>query len=228
MSSDNVFERLFRQMASIYKMVVDGIRDPGQVSCFLQDIIDDGGDKTTQLISWRSFYRAYFGIELDLSSVKILNHQQGFNRLIVVFQGLTLNQVCDMCQKYFGCACYTRDLTVEYKDRNDREPMQTYAVWIRNRKEADVELRWLSANQLKDRKIQGITLLERLLYGLKYFSETGRHPDIQNWTLCIGSQNSEGNVPCVGWENANGIKILLFKSDNPCENVSSRAVIPCQ
>ncbi len=58
----------------------------------------------------------------------------------------------------------------------------------------------LSADQLAEYKNLGITLLERLIYELLYFSETGGHLDITNWTICSGSRYSDGNVPYVNWD----------------------------
>ena len=42
-----------------------------------------------------------------------------------------------------------------------------------------------------------ITLLERLLFELKYFRESGKHLDIKNITLCSASRNTDGGVPGV-------------------------------
>jgi hypothetical protein len=42
---------------------------------------------------------------------------------------------------------------------------------------------------LAARNIRGHYLLERLLYELKYFAETGKHLDIDNLTLCSGSRD---------------------------------------
>ncbi len=63
--------------------------------------------------------------------------------------------------------------------------------------EADKELKSLSANNLKKQGIACITLRERLIMELQYFKETGGHLDIDNWTLCAGSRDSDGLVPHV-------------------------------
>jgi len=149
--------------------------------------------------SWRIFYQKFFGTDIDFSSIRIPEKQPGFDRLIVVAQGLTLNQVYGKCAENFPCSRYIDDLDKAIT-QNDRNPIKgSYAIWVRDRIKADEELKNLSANDLKKKNILGITLLEHLLYGLKYWVETGKHLDIQNWTLCAGSRDSGGGVPSGRW-----------------------------
>jgi len=178
------------------------------------------------LANWQQFYRKFFGIGLDLSSVKIPEQQPGFDRLIVVAKGLTLNQVYDVCAKHFPCWRYTEDLD-KAVFANDRTANAAYAVWFRDRQEADEELKNLSADQLKEQGIPGITLLERLLYELKFWDETKKHLDIQNWTLCTGSRCSDGSVPRVRWRG-DGLGVSWCSSGYHCVNLRSRAAVPCQ
>jgi len=149
--------------------------------------------------SWRIFYQKFFGIDTDFSKISIPEKQPGFDRLIIIAQGLTLNQVYGKCAKNFLCSRHIDDLDKAIT-QNDRDSNKSsYAIWVRDRINADEELKNLSTNDLKKKNILGITLLERLLYGLKYWVETGKHLDIQNWTLCVGSLDSDGDVPSVDW-----------------------------
>jgi len=75
----------------------------------------------------------------------------------------------------------------------------TYAIWVRDRVEADEEHKNKSAKDLANGNISGETLLERLLHELKYFLETSKHLDLTNITLCSGSRDSDGSVSDVGW-----------------------------
>ena len=43
-------------------------------------------------------------------------------------------------------------------------------------------------------------MLERLLYDLMHFTETGKHLDVENYTLCTGSRRADNKVPYVGWD----------------------------
>jgi len=148
---------------------------------------------------WMEFYDRIFGIGVDLSSVKIPDEQSGFGRVLFIPQGLSINQTIDACQKYFEVNSYLSDLDSEVPI-SDRSPESgSYVIRLRDRREADKELKNLSANELCERNIKGITLLERLVSELKYHDETGEHLDVKNVTLCNGSRYSNGGVPHVSW-----------------------------
>lgn len=175
---------------------------------------------------WQRFYQKYFGISTDFSNIKIPEYQNGFDRLLIIARGLTLNQVYDVCAKQFSCWRYADDLDKAITN-NDRDPAKSaYAVWFRNRQEADEELKNLSADQLKEKGILGITLLERLLYELKYWDETNNHLDISNWTLCARSRNADGNVPDVHWDD-DKLKVNWYYANNHNDRLRSRAAVPC-
>ena len=175
---------------------------------------------------WPLFYRRYFGLDLDFSSIRIPERQSGFNRLIIVAKGLTLNKVYNVCTKNFSCWRYADDLdkAITCNDRNSGK--DSYVVWFRDRKEADEELKDLSADQLAEKKIPGITLLERLFYELKYWDETDEHLDISNWTLCAGSRSVDGAVPSVGGRGG-GLRVDWHYSDDRHDYLRSRAAVPC-
>lgn len=76
-----------------------------------------------------------------------------------------------------------------------------YTVYFKNVQEADEENKNLSANDLKEKGIKSITLEERLALEIEYFKRTGNNLDIKNITLCEGSHDQNGNVPCVYWHS---------------------------
>ncbi|MFA4871675.1 MAG: hypothetical protein WC610_01245 [Patescibacteria group bacterium] len=159
-----------------------------------------GIDLADQLASWKKFYQEYFGLELDPSNLKIPEQQPGFDRLIVVAKSLTPNQVYDMCAKHFPCWRYVDDLD-KAVSTNDRLATETYVIWVRDRAEADEENKGKSANTLASENHKGITLMERLVLELECFSETGKHLDVKNLTLCAGSRYAGGDVPSAYWHN---------------------------
>lgn len=159
-------------------------------------------DYTSLLVDWHGFYRDMFGIEVDFSNLRIPEKRQGFNRLLIVAQGMTPQSLYDKCKELFPSVMWI-DGSLD-KVRNPKQSERTakkdaYAIWIRNRIEADRELRNLSAKVLQEKNISGITLEERLVFELKYFKETEKHLDIKNVTLCSGSCDSVGRVPHVNW-----------------------------
>lgn len=174
---------------------------------------------------WQDFYRKHFGVDVDFSTITIPKHRPGFDRLIIVVQGLTLNQTYNVCVRQFPCWRYAEDLdkAISHNDRDAKNG--GYAVWFRNRQEADEELKNISADQLAEQKIPGITLLERLLYELKYWNEAGEHLDISNWTFCTGSRNADGYVPRVNWSGGR-LKVTWRYSYDYTGILRSRAAVP--
>ncbi len=130
--------------------------------------------------------------------------------------GLTL-----VCKKQFNCLNLSQLVT-----KNDRNPHPLiYAVWIRDGVEADKETQGLSANNLaKKKNVKGITLLERLLFELKYFSETKKSLDLESITLCSGSRCSDGSVPSVCWF-ADSLYVYCYNPDGLDEGLRSRVVV---
>lgn len=149
--------------------------------------------------NWQKFYKEVFGLTVDFSSVKLADDPGGFGWEVVVTKGLTLNQVWTKCRERFNCYSYLGDDLDQTVPKNDRQATENYAKRFRDRVEADEENKNLSANTLIKRKVQGITLLERLLLELWYHWTTGKHLDIQCVTLCTGSRHRYGSVPTVYW-----------------------------
>lgn len=176
-----------------------------------------------QVAEWQEFYRGYFDIECDFSSLKIPAPRIGFSRLIIIAAGLTANDVYQVCRELFGpCRKYAGDLHATLPT-NDRTPANgAYAFWVRNGVEADQEWRNTSADLLKERGIQSETLLERLIHELKYFSETGNYLDACSVTLCAGSRLSGGGVPHSGRQSEGRLNVLF------CHHKYADGVLGCR
>lgn len=147
---------------------------------------------------WNEFYRKYFRMTVDCSKAHVPDDLGGFDRVIFIPAGLKIGKVIEAMRKSFNVWSYTDNLDKDITE-NIRQPDRNYAIRIRERVEADEELKSLSANQLKTQGVNCITLLERLVLELKYFSETGQHLDVSNITLCAGSRHRDGLVPYVSW-----------------------------
>ena len=176
------------------------------------------------LLQWEKFFNQVFGLEVNLLDVKIPRKRRGFDRIIVVPQGLTLNQVIQACKDRFQVYCYWNDLDKSITV-DDCTPVDgSYAIRIRDRVEADEELKNLSAKQLEERDIKGTTLLERLILEIKHYQETEEHLDIKNVTLCSGSRGSGGDVPSVGW-SAGWLYVGWYSPDYAYSYLRARAVV---
>ena len=87
---------------------------------------------------------------------------------------------------------------------NDRNPKDG-SYWVRCKAsvEADEKNKNLSADNLAQKGIRGLTVLERLLLELAYYLASDAHLDVTTVTLCSGSRRSDGNVPYVYWYSNN-------------------------
>lgn len=182
---------------------------------------------TEQLTSWTALYTE-LGVVFDPAQIKMPTHREGFDRLIVVPKGMMAQKAFELCSARFGGNCwkYTSSSLdqVVPEDKNDRTAEAgSYAIWIRDRQEADKELKSQSADDLTTEEIKGITLCERLLFEIKYHAETGKHLDVKNWTLCSGSRNSGGNVPSVYWCDGK-LNVGCYGVSSRDPNLRSRAV----
>ena len=225
--------RLLDLTTGVLELVRDGNRDAESVCEVFQTIKDDPlfasrffSDISSRLQDWQSFYKKLFGLDTDFSSVRIPERKSGFDRLLIIAQGFTPNRVYDACSpQNFACWRYVDDLDASVT-HNDRVPTEHYAIWVRDRQEADEELKNISANDLQKKKINCITLLERMVFDLKYWSETGRHLDVKNITLCTGSRFQDGFVPRVYWGGySSRVSVCYYSPGSSSDGLRSREIV---
>jgi hypothetical protein len=215
-------------LKDLFRQINDGSISLDQMQSFLEhrNPFEPGASENyADLINdWQKFYLDVFGMETDFSNLQIPKKQKGFDRLIIVAQGITPQKLYDKCAELF----FTRnwmsgDLNkIVISDRTAENG--SYAIWVRDRVEADKELKNLSADQLKEKNISGITLEERLLYELKFFKETGKHLDIDNVTLCSGSRYGDGRVPSGHWID-DKMRVSWSHADRASGHLRSRQVV---
>lgn len=162
---------------------------------------------TSDFLRWEGNYGKLFNRKPDFSQVHIPERPQDIGpvRLIVVVQELLewtknspLQEVQNTLKKQFKCWEYNNlDDSITKSDRDPKNG--SYAVWVKDVREADPEFADKSADDLKAENHTGITVLERQLLEADYFFEKGEHLDQQNITLCTGSRDRGGGVPGAGW-----------------------------
>ncbi len=93
------------------------------------------------ITEWEGFYRTALGIEVDLSAVNIPEKQEGFDRLLIIDRCVTPQRTFKSCMAHFSCDSWT-DKDLDGLVSSDRTPQNgVYAVWVRDRIEADEELK---------------------------------------------------------------------------------------
>ncbi len=149
------------------------------------------------IVKWQTFYWDEFGADFALEGIKIPPQPEGFNFLMIIPPGITAEQVYQRCACYFPCWKDTESSLNDAFPDNDREPgKEGYAIWLRKR-----QINQPNNEPRQENRIQYITVLERLVYELSRFKETGKHKylDLGSWTHCLGSRDSGGNVADVYW-----------------------------
>lgn len=166
---------------------------------------------------WQKFYKGFLNWDVDFSRVLIPQMPtEGKWRLIFVAKGLTCNKVYNAWS--FRKGKYYDDLDAN-TPKNSRTASESYAKWVRDGVEPDEEFLGQSTNQADPKMEIGITLLERMIFEAKFFSETGKHLDVKGVTFCSGSRCSDGNVPDVSLGNDGWVYVdwgRLSYSDPVC------------
>ena len=157
---------------------------------------------------WQKFYKAYFNWDVDFSQVIIPTMPtDGKWRLLFIPKGMNLNLAFKICEKLFKSWKAYNDLD-KAVPKNIRNTENHYAVWVRDAVEPDKEFLGKSTLQADpDLKI-GITFLERIIFEIKYFIETGNHLDIKGITFCSGSRSSGGGVPSAFLDYVGGFGVF--------------------
>lgn len=151
------------------------------------------------LAGWVKFWKDR-GFQLDPSSLALPKPRRGLGRLLALPAGLTLNREWEICKERFACYSVYGDDLDRAISQNERDPKNgAYAIWVRGGREADEELKNLSAEQIAVKKIATETVLERLVHEDVFFEEKKVHLDLENISLCSGSRTADGGVPDARW-----------------------------
>jgi len=154
-------------------------------------------EKPEIVVGWENFYRDR-GRKVDLSGVAIprkpLLRQW---RLLIVIKMLN-ERLYQQCKEEYPC--YRGNITDldRWAPHHERTAeANPYAIWVLDTPEPHKELTDLSAIELRRQGIPTETLTERMLHGLRFYTETENHLDKRLMTLCAGSRNHVGLVPMV-------------------------------
>lgn len=138
------------------------------------------------------FYHEVFGLVLDSSHLVVPERHLGYNWLLVVPKGMTEETAWAKCCELFSACKTTQGFTKRYPPTGlwkIRDAENPYAIWLRDRNEADEENKNKCLYVCVFNQINGVTLIERLLLELwRWWANNKQHTlDLGNGTLCIGS-----------------------------------------
>lgn len=164
-----------------------------------------------EVTRWSRVYFNLFGDVPDFFEVTLPPKPEGLGpmRLIVVprdLEGWTggnpIQGVMNALKKHFPTWQYAENLDSDIPTHERSPNGGSYAVWVKDVREADEENQNKSANDLTSEKdAKWMTVLERVLMEADYFWERGEHLDLQNITLCAGSRSHDGLVPGARWRD---------------------------
>lgn len=178
----------------------------------ISEILSDDGSVSLEqtLLGWRKLYRDFFSIEKSFSGMFIPQKPAGCNRLIVCVKELSPDHLLRTCQNVFLCeyhplAEFGETLSDRAMVANDSRSDCDYAFWTPDTTESQTP-----PGINEDLKM---TLFERLLFELKYFSENGIHLDNKKVTCCFGTRHVQGGERPVVCFRQGRVQILWQASD---------------
>ncbi len=172
---------------------------------------------------WVQHYKKVYRMNVDCSGLIIPPRQAGFDRLVIVPEGFKMKRWVETVTKIHGVHLDQDNLDDVVPEHELRPKGRTYAIWIRDRQEADEELPYFSALTLPK---PSICLHERLLAGTAYLFEEGRHMDEKSITLCSGSRSSDAIIPRAYWDgDSHRVIVSLYCLRMSDSRVHARAVV---
>ena len=234
-------KKIGTMLAEIFHQLHLGLKEPGkglsleQVQAFIEHR-DPFAKVTTRIVDayehirrdWEKFYKDNFNLTVDFSGVRIPKCPGIGWRLLIIAQGLGPERVYQISKQVFGKAWKyygaSLDDVVTKNERFNQD--SSYAIWVKDGQEADEVHKNKSAIQVEKEKLFTETCLERLIHGLKFFRETGKHLDVKIITLCSGSRYDRGDVPGVGWNGFGGkLSVRWDDSDSADYDLRAREVV---
>lgn len=184
-----------------------------------------------QVLAWQKFYKDTFGIEIDLTQVKIPIRARGFNALGILAQGVDRAALIAKLQESIPVSVWDRVVLSHFV--SSRNSIQgSYAFFMRGDQWHDRKWSNHSAEGLENRGVIGCTLEEWLLMALRYNQE---HRHLDGWaqhnldtggvTLCPSTKNSEGTVLSANIHSCSSVAILARGRRYRESSIGTREVI---
>lgn len=163
---------------------------------------------------WQKYYRDWYGITADFTTLEIPAETGYPTRLIVMHEWVSNSPQCiatvyrKRCTDKWWQFADDLDTAVPTHARSG-----TYALRVADVAEAPDGFengRNLSSQDVWDRGWLTTTLPERLIDGDMYLLEKEVHLDQKVVTLCAGSRNSGGDVPSVYLRGGGGVEVFYW------------------
>lgn len=212
------------------------------LACCFRALCIEPPSEAQILQEWKAFYKIHFNLDLNLSGVDIPPYREAYDRIIIIAGGITYEEIILAMRQEFE-VLFANKYLPKYFDihiKSNRNNEETYAIRVKeNNDSGEIQrtstgVEKFSVDSIKVLIINNITLMERLIYELKYFDETMNHLDIETFTVCAGSffdRDSPELSPAVGWKTGRGSYFPPFLFISECyslftlDGLYSRSVV---
>jgi hypothetical protein len=186
------------------------LRNKGVLQRAIADLLKDNHPKgiDDQIKDWTRFYADVFGRKIDTTGLIIPNETTELNGLVIIPKDMSIQEAWNAYEKEGILTRYDNqgefgldNLDEITQGHNDREPTESYALRIADAAESDKKPEDSDNGHNVTTTEPRMTLLERLLFGLKYYRNTGEHLDTETVTCCFGTTNLQGQRPVVAYRN---------------------------
>ena len=160
----------------------------------------------SDIINWEQYYYKTLKVRQKFSNLEFPEKPKDdlLYKLLIMAQGINQNETYNSWDFPKWRWVDDLDRVIPYHVRSTNK---AYAIWVLDSLEPDLETIGKSTYQLDPGSVKddfrnlsgaiGITNLERMILGSKYFQETGQELDIKGTTLCSGSRCIDGSVPSM-------------------------------
>ncbi len=193
--------------------IEDGTRTLSQLEMFIEGrnpflTRGDVAFKMDMLAGWEKFFLEFFKVKVDLSGMAIPVIQgDGYSLIVNAVHGY--NSAIENIRRHFnvwvnpGLGDLDENMMPDIRQAKDTP----YAILFKPDNYSIPESIFHDAkcaSKIDFNQQNGITLIERLIFEVKYWSETGRHPedaglDQVKWSKCSGSRLKNGGIPHIIW-----------------------------
>lgn len=186
-----------------------------------------GLDTVAFLTDWQKHFLEVYGLTVDLSNVPLPPIRAGFGWGVVRLPNLSAQKMFNTLSSRFKTWKWCEDIDKNLDPTKEARTTTNgpYVIWLRDRVEADEELKNLSANDLAKQSINCITEPEHIALEGWFHWKTGGHLDIKNVTLSAGSRWSDGRVPYASWSGDFRFCVGRYGVDYRHDNIRAREAV---
>ncbi len=171
-------------------------RDPHRFAEILQRFIGTTAEK----IEWEAFYRDHFDLDVDFTNVLVpeADDQTLRAQFMPSLSELSHNRILYVMEKSFSVSIYDGQIDLDKcVTKNSRNGIMSYAIRESGEVMPDLKYFSKSAEEADPNGVIGMNMREAMVLIYKTIVDGKR---LQGFTLCTGSRDDNGRVPCLNFD----------------------------